>query len=95
MEVFTMNENNKKQNIMNLIIFGLAILTFLILALVNTINYFVTDGTARRVIKGIFSILVYVLPVIGMSLAYLTKKKPCLELFLNAGALYAAFSFLD
>ena len=49
-----------------------------------------------NVIRGIMSIPVYILPVVGMALSFLqTKgKKPPFEFWLNFGALIVALRFL-
>lgn len=80
----------------NLILVACAVLSMILLALTNTIGYFITNSAKNEAImRGVFSIFAYALPIIGTVLAYLVKKgKISLELFLNIGALFFVFRFL-
>lgn len=79
----------------NLVLIGLALFAMILLALANTIGYFVTNLKNENIMRGVFSIFIYALPMIGTALAYLVKRgKISLELFLNIGALFFAFRFL-
>ena len=76
----------------NLFLVVIALAAMVLLALTKTILYF---GPANPgVIRGIFSIVIYALSIIGVALAYLAKRKPSFELFLNAGVFVAALWFL-
>ena len=77
----------------NLILVGMAVLAMILLALTKTILYFGPDNA--RIIRGIFSIPIYGLSILGVALSYLGKGgKPSLEMFLNAGTFVATLWFL-
>lgn len=74
------------------VLFAFASLALLVVA--EIILNFRPNNT--NVIRGIMSIPIYILPVVGMALSFLqTKgKKPSFDFWLNVGALIVALRFL-
>ncbi len=75
-----------------LILAGFALVAIALLALTKTILYFGPKNYS--VIRGIFSILIYAVSIVGMTFSYLDKRKPSFEFFLNVGAFIATICFL-
>ena len=84
----------KKSNemLINLGLVACAVVAMLLLALTKTILYFGPNNP--NIFRGIFSIPIYGLSIIGTVLSYLVKRgKPSIEMFLNAGVFVATLWF--